>query len=108
MPKLKTRLSLMMFLQYAVWGAYLLSLGAYLSSIGFGEKIGWFFAAQGVVSLFMPAFVGIVADRWIMPKRVYALCHIISALCMMVVGINGFNEAPSFASLFLPYRQIGR
>jgi nucleoside transporter len=103
MPKLKTRLSLMMFLQYAVWGAYLLSLGAYLSSIGFGEKIGWFFAAQGVVSLFMPAFVGIVADRWMMPKRVYALCHIISALCMMVVGINGFNETPSFASLFLPY-----
>lgn len=103
MQRLKIRLSLLMFLQYAVWGSYLLSLGAYLSSIGFGERIGWFFAAQGVVSLFMPALAGIVADRWMMPKRVYALCHLISALCMMVAGINGLGDNPSFLSLFIPY-----
>lgn len=103
MQKLKMRLSLMMFLQYAVWGSYLLSLGAYLSSIGFGNRIGWFFAAQGVVSLFMPAFVGIVADKWMKPKRVYALCHIISAICMLIVAVNGLNTRPSFNSLFLPY-----
>lgn len=103
MQKLKMRLSLMMFLQYAVWGSYLLSLGAYLSSIGFGNRIGWFFAAQGVVSLFMPAFVGIVADKWMKPKRVYALCHIISAFCMLIVAVNGLNTSPSFNSLFLPY-----
>ena len=47
MRGLKLKLSLMMFLQYAVWGSYLLSLGAYLSSIGFGNRIGWFFAVQG-------------------------------------------------------------
>lgn len=103
MRGLKLKLSLMMFLQYAVWGSYLLSLGAYLSSIGFGNRIGWFFAVQGVVSLFMPAFVGIVADRWLMPKKVYALCHVLSALCMMIVGVNGFVDSPSFLSLFLPY-----
>lgn len=101
--KLKIRLSLMVFLQYAVWGSYLLSLGAYLSSIGFGERIGWFFVAQGIVSLFMPAFIGIVADKWIKPKRVYALCHIISAICMLIVALNGLNPRPTFNSLFLPY-----
>ena len=56
---LKTRLSIMVFMEYAVWGSYLISIGVYLSSIGLGNRIGWFFAAQGLVSLFMPALIEI-------------------------------------------------
>lgn len=56
---LKIRLALMNFLEFAVWGAYLTSMGRYLGNIGLGENIGWFYSMQGIVSIFMPALMGI-------------------------------------------------
>ena len=66
---LKIRLALMNFLEFAVWGAYLTSMGRYLGNIGIGENIGLFYSMQGIVSIFMPALMGIVADRWIPAQR---------------------------------------
>ena len=60
---LKVRLAIMNFLQFAIWGAYLISMGTYLSTIGLGSNIGIFYSMQGIVSIFMPAIMGIVADR---------------------------------------------
>ena len=57
------KLVLMLFLEFAVWGAYLTSLGRYLGNIGLGSQIKWFFAMQGIVSIFMPTLMGIVADK---------------------------------------------
>ena len=62
----------MNFLEFAVWGAYLTSLGRYLGQIGMGPQIKWFFAMQGIVSIFMPALMGIVADRHIQAQKVPA------------------------------------
>ena len=56
---LKVRLALLNFLEFAVWGAYLTSMGTYLGKIGMASQIGWFYAVQGVVSIFMPALMGI-------------------------------------------------
>ena len=56
--KLKFRLITLVFLEYAVWGAYLISIGRYLAQAGLGSQIKWFFATNGIVSLFMPALVG--------------------------------------------------
>ena len=99
------RLVGMSFLQFAVWGAYLISMGGYLFNAGMGDKIGYFYAMQGVVSLFMPALMGIVADRWIPAQKLLAGCHLISALCMATVGALGMSSegAVSFLSLMLPY-----
>ena len=58
------RLIIMNFIQWAVWGAYLTSMGSYLVSIGLGPKIGLFYAMQGIVSIFMPAIMGVVADKY--------------------------------------------
>ena len=69
---MKMRLIVMNFLQFAVWGAYLTSMGTYLADVGLGGHIGIFYAIQGIVSLFMPAVLGIVADRWIPAQR--AIC----------------------------------
>ena len=52
---LKVRLALMNFLEFAVWGAYLTSMGRYLGNIGIGPEIGYFYSMQGVVSIFMPS-----------------------------------------------------
>ncbi|MEE0861128.1 MAG: MFS transporter, partial [Paludibacteraceae bacterium] len=51
---LQFRLIVMNFLEFAVWGAYLTSMGTYLFKEGMGQNIGWFYSIQGIVSLFMP------------------------------------------------------
>ena len=66
---IKTRLTVMNFLQFAVWGAYLTSMGTFLFGAGLAEHIGWFYAVQGIVSLFMPAVIGIIADRWVPAQK---------------------------------------
>lgn len=79
---LKIRLVIMNYLQFAVWGAYLTSMGTFLVNIGMAEHIGWFYAMQGIVSLFMPALIGIVADRWVPAQRLLSFCHIVAAFFM--------------------------
>ena len=83
---MKSRLIGMSFLQFGVWGAYLISMGTYLFSAGLGDKIGYFYAMQGVVALFMPALMGIVADRWIPAQKLLAGCHLLSALFKAGMG----------------------
>ena len=80
---MKTRLSLMNFLEFAVWGAYLTCMGNYLGVAGLGDKISWFYAIQGIVSLFMPTFMGIVADKYIQPQRLLGLCHLLAGGFML-------------------------
>lgn len=86
---LKIRLALMNFLEFAVWGAYLTSMGTYLVTIGMASQIGWFYAVQGVVSIFMPAIMGIVADRWIPAQRLLGICHLLAALLMFGTAFMG-------------------
>lgn len=102
---LKFRLSLMNFLEFAVWGAYLTCMGNYLGSAGLGAQISWFYAIQGIVSIFMPTVIGIVADKWIQPQRMLGLCHLIAGAAMLgcwYMGMSaGFgNELPN-KSLFI-------
>ena len=80
MNNIKLRLVDMNFLQFAVWGSYLTSMGGYLASQGYAELIGWFYAMQGIVSIFMPAIMGIIADKLIPAQRLLGLCHGIAAL----------------------------
>ena len=84
---LKFRLIVLVFIQYAIWGAYLISIGRYLAQTGLGSQIKWFFAANGIVSLFMPALIGVVADRYIQAQRLLSLCHVIAGGFMLSAGI---------------------
>ena len=79
----KIRLIIMNFLQYAIWGAYLTSMGTYLAGVGLVENIGIFYAMQGIVSLFMPALIGIIADRWVPAQKMLGLCHLLAAGFML-------------------------
>lgn len=86
MKAIKTRLTVLNFLEFAVWGAYLTSLGTYLVNVGLQGQIGWFYAIQGVVSIFMPGLVGIIADRWVQAQRMLSLCHLLAGLFMLGAG----------------------
>lgn len=84
----KFRLIIMNFLQYAVWGAWLISLGAYLGGgLEFsGRQIGSFFATMGIASLFMPAIMGIIADRWIPAQKLLGICHLVAGILMIIAA----------------------
>ena len=94
---MKTRLVGMSALQFGVWGAYLISMGTYLFSAGMGDKIGYFYAMQGVVALFMPALMGIVADRWIPAQKLLAGCHLLSALFKAAMGYVAISATGAMA-----------
>ena len=102
---IKIRLIIMNFLQFAVWGAYLTSMGTYLTKIGLESHIGIFYAMQGIVSLFMPAILGIIADRWIPAQRLLGLSHLLAALFMVGAGYYGMTagDTVSFPILFAFY-----
>ena len=93
---LKIRLALMNFLEFAAWGAYLTSMGTYLVNIDMASNIGWFYAVQGVVSIFMPALMGIVADRWIPAQRLLGLCHLLAGLFMFGAAYAGLSHNYQF------------
>ncbi len=95
----------MNFLQFAIWGAYLTCMGTYLHTHGLGMKIGIFYSIQGIVSIFMPAILGIVADRWIQGQKVLGLSHLISGAAMISAGLYGLSagDAVQFGPLFALY-----
>ncbi len=78
---IKHRLIVMNFLQFFVWGAWLISLGGYMiNTLGFsGGVVGSVYATMGLASLFMPALLGMVADKWVNAERVLGACHIVGA-----------------------------
>ena len=102
---LKIRLALMNFLEFAVWGAYLTSMGRYLGNVGIGENIGLFYSMQGIVSIFMPALMGIVADRWIPAQRLLGLCHLVAGIFMFGTAFYGINAGTNvdFSIIFTLY-----
>lgn len=93
----------MNFLQFAVWGAYLTSMGTFLAGAGLAEHIGWFYAVQGFVSLIMPAVVGIVADRWVPAQKMLGLCHFLAAAFMAGAAYYGAQTNIPFGCLFTCY-----
>ena len=99
------RLILMNVLEFAAWGAYLTSMGSFLARSGFGPQIWLFFATQGFVSIFMPALMGIVADKWIPAQKVLSLCQGIAGAAMIAAGWYAMNAgaAIQFAPFYALY-----
>lgn len=98
------RLAIMLFLEFAVWGAYLISQGRYLAALGFGSQIGWFFSVQGIVSIFMPAIIGMIADKYIPAQKMFALCHAVAGVAFSALTYYcASTPEPAFAVIFALY-----
>lgn len=84
---LKLRLTLMNFLQFFIWGSWLLTIGAYWfqTKQWSGTEFGAIFSTMGLASLFMPAIAGIIADRWINAERLYGIFHILGGVMLFIV-----------------------
>lgn len=99
---IKLRLIVMNVIQWAVWGSYLTSMGSYLASVGLATRIGIFYSMQGIVSIFMPTLMGIVADKFIPAQKLLGLCQGIAGAAMCGAGLYGMTAGSevSFGILF--------
>jgi NHS family xanthosine MFS transporter len=85
---IKNRLIVMNFLEFFVWGSWLISLGGYMFTLPGdmstrGALVGATYGTMGIASLFMPTLMGILADRFINAERVLGICHIIGAAVLV-------------------------
>lgn len=92
---LKMRLILMNFLQFFIWGSWLLTIGAYWfqNKHWSGTEFGAIFSTMGIASLFMPAIAGIIADRWINAEKLYGSFHIIGAALLFILPLTNSPSA---------------
>lgn len=101
---MKLRLIVMNFLQYGIWGSYLICLGQLLGNIGIGQYTSWFYAVQGIVSIFMPAIIGAIADRKIAAQKLLGICHLLAAGFMLCAGIMAMHAMQTGTSVeFAPF-----
>lgn len=105
MNVLKVRLAALSFLEFAVWGSYLVCLGLFLTNVGLGDYIFWFYTVQGLVSLFMPGLVGVIADRYIPAQKMLSLCHVLAGAFMFGAGWYAMDAGSDiqFGPLFTLY-----
>ena len=96
------RLTVMNFVQFGLWGAWLISFGAYMSkSLGFsGIQIGSIYGTMGVASMFMPGLMGIIADRWLNAERLYGILHLTGAALLIWASTVRDYETLYFIMLF--------
>ena len=81
---IKLRLTVMNFLQFFLWGSWLTSLGAYLSSLNFsGSEITAVFTTLGIAAVVMPGIIGIIADKYLNAEKLYGICHILGGLTLI-------------------------
>ncbi len=91
---IKLRLTLMSFLQFFVWGAWLITIGTYcLNAKGWTfPQFGAIFSTLALASLFMPAITGIIADKWMNAEKLYGILHILyGAVLFYVPTVNDPN-----------------
>lgn len=91
----------MNFLQFFVWGSWLISLGSYMGGqLRFsGLQIGSVYSTMGIASVFMPGLLGVIADRWVNAERVYAAAHVIAAVALIAAA--NVTDFTTFYSLML-------
>lgn len=90
------RLSIMMFLQFFVWGAWYVTAPNFLGTIGFGSTdFGWTYSVGPIAGLITPLFVGMIADRFFSAQRVLGVMHLVGAGCMYLAATFMAGENPS-------------
>src|ERR1700693_474440 len=84
----RLRLCVMMFLQYAVWGAWGVSIGGYLyNALRFnGDQVGWMGSTTAVAAMISPLFVGYIADRFLSTEKMLAALHFVGTLLLLAAA----------------------
>ncbi|MDE3185652.1 MAG: nucleoside permease [Bacteroidota bacterium] len=89
MNNIKLRLIVMNFLQFFIWGSWLITIGAYWFQTKHwsGTEFGAIFSTMGIASLFMPSIAGIIADRWVNAEKLYGIFQICGAIVLFTIPL---------------------
>jgi len=98
---IKFRLTILNFLQFFIWGAWLITIGNYwfMTKEWGPENFGAIFATMGISSLFMPTLTGIIADRWVNAERLYAILHLLGGVAFFF--LPQVNDPSTFFTVML-------
>jgi NHS family xanthosine MFS transporter len=100
---LKIRLTILSFLEFFIWGSWLITVGAYWfqNKQWSGAEFGAIFSTMGISAIFMPAVFGIIADRWVNAERLLGICHLIGGVILYF--IPEVNDPDTFFWILLLY-----
>ncbi|OON66825.1 nucleoside permease [Hymenobacter sp. CRA2] len=85
----RLRLTILSFLQFFIWGSWLITIGAYWfqTKQWSGAQFGAIFSTMGIASIFMPSLMGIVADKWVNAEKLYGVLHILGGLVLLTIPL---------------------
>jgi len=83
----KLRLIILSFLQFFIWGSWLITIGAYWfqTKEWSGAQFGAIFSTMGIASIFMPSLMGIVADKWLNAEKLYGILHLLGGVVLCTI-----------------------
>lgn len=102
MKKIQAQLSVMMFLQFFVWGAWYTTVAVYMTQKGMGDLTHWPFTVTPVAAIVAPFFLGLIADRYFSTEKVLAVMHLLGGVFMLIVPQTSANPT-LFILLLLAY-----
>src|SRR5436190_15267108 len=82
-PSIVLRLSVMMFLEFFIWGSWYITVGNFMGAHGMGDGVAWAYSVGPIAAIISPFFLGMVADRFFATERVLALCHFIGGAALL-------------------------
>jgi nucleoside transporter len=101
MKGVNTRLSLMMFLQFFVWGAWYTTIAVYMTNQGMGTLTHWPYTVNPIAAIAAPFFVGLVADRFFATERVFGILHLLGGVLLLTAPQTSSNPTLFIVMLLL-------
>mgnify|MGYP006204784839 CR=1 FL=1 len=83
---LSTRLSLMMFLEFFIWGSWYVTIGNYMAAVGMTDAIAWAYTVHPIGAIVSPFFLGMVADRFFATEKVLGVLHLLGGAALLAVS----------------------
>jgi nucleoside transporter len=101
MKGVNTRLSVMMFLQFFVWGAWYTTIAVYMTNQGMGTLTHWPYTVNPIAAIAAPFFVGLVADRFFATERVFGILHLLGGVLLLAAPQTAGNPTLFIGMLLL-------
>lgn len=83
--KIQVQLSIMMFLQFFIWGAWYTTIAVFMTSEGMETLTHWPYTVNPVAAIVAPFFLGLIADRYFATEKVLAVLHLLGGILMLIV-----------------------